>query len=431
MNLFQFDIENRTLVIFITSIIWAINFRTTFNNIDLHMDSGSYTSLKFDPFIILIKNIICCSFLIVYCFEKNSNQIKASQDEKQIVSTKRGSTVIFEYLPKKKKNNSLLNNIFFLHKLTDSREKIFLSLKIFFAIIIIYISEEIYFIIANNHILDRIICPIRNLGILISLSFFSPLLIKNSIVKYSHQIVPLIIIFFLSAVIIGFNLIKVIRFEKIFGLNFIFYFFSFMLTGLEIVLIKYLVDKLFVSNFFILGLKGIIGTIIFSIFNCFFNKYEFFNFFDKILNFEYDEMYEIFQIAPKIIYVSTLVMIQYFKMYIINRFTINHLLSTLMITDIIYFPLYCIERFVVQKFGISNIITFCFNTLLGLINTFLMLIFNEILECKFWGLNTNLKKNIYKRQIDDIMISLSEINNISSVMTITEDKKGNDSEDEQ
>ena len=431
MNLFQFDIENRTLVIFITSIIWAINFRTTFNNIDLHMDSGSYTSLKFDPFIILIKNIICCSFLIVYCFEQNANKLKSNQDEKQIVSTKRGSTVIFEYQPKKAKKNNLLNSIFFLHKLKDSKEKIYFSLKIFFIILLIYITEEIYFIIANNHILDRIICPIRNIGILLSFSFFSPLLIKNSLVKYSHQIVPLTIIFFLSAIIIVFNIIRVNRFEKIFGLNFFFYLISFILTGLEIILIKYLVDKQFVSIFLILGIKGIIGTIIFSIFNCFFNKYDFFNFFDKILNFEYDEMYEIFHIAPKIIYVSTLVIIQYFKMYIINRFTVNHLLSTLMITDIIYFPLYCIERFVVQKFEISNIITFCFNTLLGFINVFLMLIFNEILECKFWGLNTNLKKNINKRQVDDIMISLSEINNISSVMTITEDKKGNDSEDEQ
>ena len=103
MNLFQFDIENRTFVIFITSIIWAINFRATFNNIDLHMDSGSYTSLKFDPFMILIKNIICCSFLIVYCCEQNANKLKSKLDEKQIVSTKRGSTVIFEYQPKKVK----------------------------------------------------------------------------------------------------------------------------------------------------------------------------------------------------------------------------------------------------------------------------------------------------------------------------------------
>ena len=429
MNLFQFDFENRTLVIFITSIIWSINFRATFNNIDLHMDSGSYSSLKFDSFIILIKNIICCSFLIVYCFEQNANKLMPKQDEKQIVSTKRGSTVIFEYQPKRAKKNSLINSIFFLHKLTDSKEKICFSLKIFFIIILIYITEELYFIIANNHILDRIICPIRNLGILISLAFFSPLLIKNSIVKYSHQIVPLIIIFFLSAVIIVFNIIRVKRFEKIFGLNLIFYLFSFILTGLEIVLIKYLVDKQFVSIFLILGLKGVIGTIIFGIFNYFFNKYEFFYFFDKILYFEFDEMYEIFHIAPKIIYVSTLVIIQYFKMYIINRFTVNHLLSTLMITDILYFPLYCIERFEIQKFGISNIITFCFNTLLGFLNVFLMLIFNEILECKFWGLNTNLKKNINKRQIDDIMISLAEINTISSIMTVTDDK-GSDSEDE-
>ena len=41
------------------------------------------------------------------------------------------------------------------------------------------------------------------------------------------------------------------------------------------------------------------------------------------------------------------------------------------------------------------------NTGAGIINTFLMLIFNEILECNFWGLNTNLKRNIDMRQSED------------------------------
>ena len=33
----------------------------------------------------------------------------------------------------------------------------------------------------------------------------------------------------------------------------------------------------------------------------------------------------------------------------------------------------------------------------------MMLMFNEILECKFWRLNINLEKNINKRQIEDFL----------------------------
>ena len=113
-----------------------------------------------------------------------------------------------------------------------------------------------------------------------------------------------------------------------------------------------------------------------------------------------------FEIGPKICYVSSLLILQYLKFFIINRFTESHLLSVVMITDIIFFPPYCIERFFVQKFPISTKSTFFINGILGFINTFLMLIFNEILECKFWGLDTNLKKNINKRQAEELGINL-------------------------
>ena len=39
-----------------------------------------------------------------------------------------------------------------------------------------------------------------------------------------------------------------------------------------------------------------------------------------------------------------------------------------------------------------------------------MLVFNEILECKFLGLNTNLKRNINKRQNDDYRKGKRELN---------------------
>ena len=96
-----------------------------------------------------------------------------------------------------------------------------------------------------------------------------------------------------------------------------------------------------------------------------------------------------------------------------------HFLSTMMITDILCFPLYCFERFVIQHFTISTKDTFFINVSITIINTILMLIFNEILELNFCGLNKNLRKNIINRENQ-------ETNNI---LNITEDNTSDDGED--
>jgi len=415
MALFQLDIDNKTLIIFITSIIWVINFRSTFKNIDAHMDSGSYTSLKFENKLILVKNLLSCLFFIGFYYEIMLNKLKPRKEQK-MVERKQGSIVIFEFEDVNLNKESIMNSIFLLHKLTTKKAKFFFCLKIIFIIIVIYFTEETYFIISNNHILDRLICPIRNLGILISLYIFSPLIIRRSLVLYRHQFIPLIIIFILSILIIIYNMLDIERFEKIFGFNFLYYLFSFILMGLELVLIKYLVDIEFISIFFILGLKGVIGTIVFLILNHFYRKDDFFIFFDKILYFEYDEMYEIFDLTPKAIYLISLLILQFLKIYIINKFTEHHLLSVVMIVDIIYFPFYLIEKFYFQQFQISTFSTFVLNTSLGFINVFLMIIFNEILECKFWGLDINLKKNINKRQDNEIKFGLIDFNSNSNIV---------------
>ena len=83
-----------------------------------------------------------------------------------------------------------------------------------------------------------------------------------------------------------------------------------------------------------------------------------------------------------------------------------------MITDIIYFPFYCIERFVIQGFKISTPSSFIYNSLVGIINTFMMLIFNEILEINCCGLNKHLRKNIIKREMSEFKnIKQNENNN--------------------
>ena len=69
MKLCKLDINNQTLVIIITSNVWAMNFRCTFNNINVHMDTGSYYTLKFDPILLLIKNILCMFFILGFLIE--------------------------------------------------------------------------------------------------------------------------------------------------------------------------------------------------------------------------------------------------------------------------------------------------------------------------------------------------------------------------
>ena len=423
MGLFQLNFNNKTIIIFITSIVWAINFRTTFKTIDSHMDSGSYSSLKFDQKLILMKNVLNCFFFIGLLLE--TKQIKSTpKNEKELIKIQEGNTIVLELKEKKDSKDDLMKSVSKLNQLTNIKSKILFWIKNIFLIIIIYICEELYFIISNNHILDRIVCPIRNVGFLISLLIFPPFLLKNYRVIYRHQLCPLIIIFILSLIMIFFNLLKIDRFEKIFGLNFVFYLASFILIGLESVLLKYLVDVHYLNIFFILGIKGILGTVTFVIFNIKYNNIEFFNFFDNnILFFEYDDMYMEFPIYQKILYIISLIILQYLIINIVRLFTSNHLLSVLMITDIIYFPFYCIERFKLQKFNISNLTSFCINVVLGFINVLLMLIFNELLECKFCGLDANLVKNIIKRQEKEYLKSFHKYNtNYSSRVSSNEIK---------
>ena len=432
MNLFQFNINKKTLIIFITSIIWIINFRTTFENIDSHMDTGCYSSLKFDPHLILIKNIISCLFFVGFFFEIKENKSSVVTG-KELIKTEKDNTLIVQVKEKTSGGESILNSVEQIYHLNDTKSKILFWLKNIGIIIIVYFIEEIYFIVSNNHILDRIICPIRNLGVFISLLILSPLLIKKTWTLYRHQLFPLIIVLILSSIIIMFNLIDIDRFKKVYGIRFFIYLFSFILMGLEFSLIKYLVDSQFINIFLILGIKAIIGSLIFTIicFSC--SKKEFYDFFDDILKFEYEDMYMDFNIFPKILYIITFLIIQYLKIYIISRFTENHLLPVLMITDIIYFPFYIIERFAVQNFGISNIKSFVLNTSLGFVNLFMILIFNEILECKFWGLNENLVKNINKRQHEEYLDDISERHNDSSTLLMEEMKeevKENQNDDE-
>ena len=167
--------------------------------------------------------------------------------------------------------------------------------------------------------------------------------------------------------------------------------------GLEVVVTKHLIDKEFISIFLILGIKGIIGTIVFIGINLALTRREFYDILDNILTFEYDDMFDEFEIIYKILYIVTFVVLEWLKIFIISKFGEYHFQMVLMMVDLIYFPFYCIERFAIQQFSVFMTELLLLNSIVCIINTFFMLIFNEILECNFWGLNKDLKKNINKR----------------------------------
>ena len=395
----ELNLDKQTFIIIITSIIWAMNFRFSFKNINYHMDHGNYYSLKYDPFLILIKNILCIFYLLIYFIERRINQIDKKKNHKIGKSNDPLNLKGFDKILKKEEED--LDT-----KLYKIQRKIFFGLKVALLIIIIYFSEEIYFIIANNHVLDRTLCSIRNVSALLAILIFSAILfrkkidktqIKNYLIYKKHQIFPLIIIFILSMFLLLYNYIIIERFKYIYNINLLFYMICFLLMGVELIIIKYLIDELCINKFLILGIKGLLGTIVFSIINISINEKELYNFFEMLLSYQYDLEIEQFNLTFKSFYVITYIILQYLKIIVVTKFNEIHFLSTVMITDIIFFPFYCIERFVVQRFNISTVDTFFINVFIGMINTILMLIFNEILELNFCELNKYLKKNIIKR----------------------------------
>ena len=415
MSLFKLDLNKQTLIIIITAIIWAINFRLTFNNINYHMDIGNYCSLKFDPFLTLIKNIISIFYFIPYFIElrinRRENNIINNNIENKVVK------VNSYYLKEIKEMNrdediGEAESLALSNKLINNRDKILFIIKVILLICFIYFSEEIYFIMTNNHELDRTVCPTRNMFTLFAILFLSIIFnchkidkaqIQNFLTYKKHQIIPLIIIFLLSLFLMLYNPLKIERFKDLYNINLLIYIIIFIFMGFELVFIKYLVDTLFINKFLILSIKGILGTIIFIIINITTNKNDYYNFFDKLLSFQYDLGNENFYLSFKIFYVITSCFLQYLKIVIINKFDETHFLSTLMITDIFYFPLYFIERFIVQKFSISTVDIFFINIPIGVINTILMLIFNEILELNFCECNKYTRKNIIRRESQDIL----------------------------
>ena len=398
MALFKFHFENKMNIILITTLVWGINFRSTFKNNSESMGLGSCWVLRFDPLLPLIKNIICIFYLVVFFYQVKLS--KAQEINTQILVKKQeGSKIKIELTDLKQEGETIINAVEKANNLDNLHLKILFWVKISILILITYITEELYFLLSNNHVLDRVIVPIRNCGIVLALLIFSPILLKKGCQFNRHQLIPFLTVFFLSLGIVLFNVFGVDRFLKKFNaVNSSIYYTTYFLMGVEIVIIKHLVEYQFISIFLILGIKGIIGTIVFTGINIAFRGREFYDFLDSFLTFEYDDMYDEFNAIYKIIYIVSLVILEYLKIYIVNIFSENHLQMILMMVDLLYYPLYLIERFPIEGFSVFDVTSFTMNTVVGVLNIFLMLMFNEMLECNFWGLNKDLTKHIIQRQ---------------------------------
>ena len=410
MFTFHFNFDNKIYLVFITSIVLAINFRTSFKNVDLYMDLGDYPSTKFNPVLILIKNIFCSVFLLLFYFLYQFNLSRA-QVQKKIIETKIDDIIIMEEKEQILKE-SFLDYVFRFHYLNKKKDKIKFILKNLSIITFIYFIEEAYFILANEHVMDRLFCAMRNASIFASLLLFYPIIFHKKFVIYRHQIWPLIINMVLSLILIIYNFGWNNRFFVIFNLqNLICYFTLFFLLGLEMILIKYLIDYQSLNIALILGIKGIIGTIVFSIINICLSKKQFFELIDKLITFEFDDLYEEFPLYYQIFYVMSLIVVQYCKCVLISQLSETHYACSFMITDIGFFFLYAFERFILQDFGNKmlkeEIPLFFLNLVIGFLSLLLVLSICEIIDFDFCNLNfnKNVKKNINKRQLSDILIS--------------------------
>ena len=111
MALFKFHFDKKIYLIFMTSLIWAFNFRTTFKNIDMHMGLGSYASLKYEPLLYLIKNIICIFYFIIFFIEIKKNKSEEKEENKVLVEKKEGNLIYVMAEEKKNDENNMIKQI--------------------------------------------------------------------------------------------------------------------------------------------------------------------------------------------------------------------------------------------------------------------------------------------------------------------------------
>ena len=144
MALFYLQFDKSFYIILITSVLWTINYRSTFKNNSDSMGLGSCWVLRFDPMPLLIKNIICIFYLIVYFYEIKLS--KSDVNRKIFIQKKEKNQIIIQ--------KEELDHIIMVERgnnLLRAKNKIFFWIRIILLILVVYIIEELYFILSNSH----------------------------------------------------------------------------------------------------------------------------------------------------------------------------------------------------------------------------------------------------------------------------------------
>ena len=354
-------------------------------------------------FLFIIFSIICYSIPIIF----NNILIEKSSD-----NNKRENYLIYYFF--KFLGNSLFiipelfikKNISELNKTSDikviNKGKYILIICVVDLFILLYIFGSIYF---DSYLFERDQSDIiiENYGLdyffifIISIIYF-----KNS--YYKHQYISFIIIIVLAIIrffirldhyqFFSFNTKDIIIESFLIILNSFFNSFYF-------VFFKVLIEKYYFSSFKLLYLFGFINVVIFLILIITFtfipcernilcsieynNKYYFENIYSFLKNHTTLEIFRNF-----VIYL-TKGYPQIFIIAIIQKFTLCH----------VFLPVEIITFFFLEFKIYSNTFFLSCIFISFIFETFFTLVFLEIIELKFCGLNNYIKKNIEKRALDD------------------------------
>ena len=344
--------------------------------------------------------------------------------------------IINKFIFKQKEKPKKLNNLFKKEKKTFAIKLIFndfsnkLTYKdiiyISFAGLLLLIIDYINMLIKMNKDYILFLNEQYYFVILPLLIIFSYLIYR--IRFYKHQICSISFIILLA--IIRYT-IKLIILSNINIANIVNIFLELISTFLEsivIVYIKGLMEYKFFSPFKICYVFGLINsiiiitisTILFFAYdnnNCYFNENET-CYLDNI--FEKFSEFRIFSLLSMFLYSIIYGIVKFLFFYIINKYTIFHIFLFIQnreFTNYIY------------KEHNMPVISFIIMPISYILEFFMILVFLEIIELNFWGLNENVKRKIKDRADDEMRLSLPDKENENEERNPSFDNSFDDNKD--
>jgi len=320
--------------------------------------------------------------------------------------------IINKFIFKQKEKPNKLNNLFKREKKSIAIELIFndfsniLTYKdmiyIIFASLLILISDYIDILIKMNDDYLLFLNEQYYFVILLLLIIFSYLIYR--IRFYKHQIISISFIILLAIIRYTIKLNIVASFNI---LNIFLELISTFFESIIIVYIKGLMEYKFFSPFKICYVFGatnsiiiiILSTIFFFLYDnkdCYFNKKEtcyLDNLFKKFSEFGFLSFLSMF------LYSIIYGIIKLLFCYIINKYTIFHIF------------LFIQNREFIKYIYKEKIISVIIMSISYILEFFMILVFLEIIELNFWGLNENVKRKIKDRADDEMRLSLPDKEN--------------------